>query len=108
MLLEVLLNAFLGGLVCFIATGLSATVILFKSDFSSSTLDSFFGFSIGIMLAASFFSLLQPALELGEIIAVSFGFLIGALFMYFSDIFILHEHPTKKLWMKIGLISFGR
>jgi hypothetical protein len=30
------------------------------------------------------------------------------LFMYFSDIFILHEHPTKKLWMKIGLISFGR
>jgi ZIP family zinc transporter len=96
MLLEVLLNAFLGGLVCFIATGLGATVILFKSEFSSLTLDSFFGFSIGIMLAAPFFSLLQPALELGGVIVVSFGFLIGASFMYFSDISIPHEHSTEK------------
>jgi ZIP family zinc transporter len=48
------------------------------------------------MLAASFFSLLQPALELGGIIVVSFGFIIGALFMYFSYIFIPHEHPTEK------------
>ncbi|MGC8577788.1 MAG: ZIP family metal transporter [Thermoproteota archaeon] len=77
-------------------------------------LDSFFGFSIGIMLAASLFSLLQPALELGGIFIVSFGFFIGALFMYFSDIFIPHEHPiekalgedkSKRLWKMIAAIT---
>lgn len=44
-------------------------------------------------MAASFFSLLQPALELGGVVTASVGFLLGALLMYWSDIFIPHEHP---------------
>ncbi|MEM2941110.1 MAG: ZIP family metal transporter [Thermoproteota archaeon] len=93
MVLEVLFNAFLGGLACLVSTGLGAIVALVKADLSGKTLDCFFGFSIGIMMAASFFSLLQPALELGGVVTASVGFLLGALLMYWSDIFIPHEHP---------------
>lgn len=93
MLLDVLFNALTGGLVCLVATGLGATFSLVKSEFSGRGLDALFGFSIGIMMAASFFSLLQPALEVGGVLIASLGFLLGALLMYWSDIFIPHEHP---------------
>lgn len=94
-MLEIMLNAFLGGLVCLIATGAGATVAFIKTSLSGKKLDCFFGFSIGIMMAASFFSLLQPALEMGGIIIASIGFLAGSLLMYGSDLFIPHEHPLK-------------
>lgn len=114
MVLEVLFNALLGGLVCFAATGLGAMIALVKTDLSGRTLDCFFGFSIGIMMAASFFSLLQPALELGGVITASVGFLLGALLMYWSDVFVPHEHPlgtapesekSKRLWKIIAAIT---
>lgn len=94
-MLDILINAFLGGLVCLAATGLGAMIAFFKTGLSGRKLDCFFGFSIGIMMAASFFSLLQPALEIGGIAISSFGFLAGSLLMYGSDIFIPHEHPLK-------------
>ncbi len=114
MWLEVLFNALLGGLTCFVATGLGAMVTLVKSEFSRWTMDSLFGFSTGIMLSASFFSLLQPALESGGIITASLGFLSGALMMYGSDMFIPHKHPgeqridenkSKRLWKIIAAIT---
>jgi ZIP family zinc transporter len=114
MIIEVLANAFLGGLTCLIATGLGAMIALVKTDLSGKTLDCFFGFSIGIMLAASFFSLLQPALELGGIITASTGFLLGALLMYGSDVFVPHEHPlgtspeserSRRLWKIIAAVT---
>lgn len=94
-MLEILLNAFLGGLLCLAATGMGAMVAFAKEGLSGRRLDCFFGFSIGIMMAASFFSLLQPALETGGIVISSFGVLSGSLLMYGSDVFIPHEHPLK-------------
>lgn len=94
-MLEILLNAFLGGVVCLAATGLGATIAFVKTSLSERRLDFFFGFSIGVMMAASFLSLLQPALETGGIILTSIGFLSGAVLMYGSDLFIPHEHPLK-------------
>jgi ZIP family zinc transporter len=114
MLIDVLFNALLGGLVCFVATGLGAMIALVKQEISGQVLDYLFGFSIGIMLAASFFSLLQPALELGNVVVVSLGFLVGALLMFFSDVFIPHEHPlgksleedkSERLWKIIAAIT---
>lgn len=114
MLLEILFNAFLGGLLCFVTTGLGAMVPLIKSSFSRRGLDSLFGFSIGIMLSASFFSLLQPALESGGVLTTSLGFLVGALLMYSSDVFIPHEHlsgqdlndvSSRRLWKIVTAIT---
>ncbi|MCS7138743.1 MAG: ZIP family metal transporter [Crenarchaeota archaeon] len=92
---EILLNAFLGGLLCLFTTGLGAMIAFIKTGLSGKKLDCFFGFSIGIMMAASFFSLLQPALEMGGIIIASIGFLTGSILMYGSDLFIPHVHPFK-------------
>ena len=69
----------------------AATVAFFKSP-SARALNLMLGFSAGVMIAASFWSLLQPAIQRAEavgntpawLVAVS-GFLLGALFLWGSD-----------------------
>ena len=69
----------------------AATVVFFKSP-SAKALNLMLGFSSGVMIAASFWSLLQPAIQRAEaagttpawLVAVS-GFLLGALFLWGSD-----------------------
>lgn len=63
-------------------------------------LDGSLGFSSGVMIAASFWSLLAPAIELAEqdstygdegqfsFIPALVGFMFGAFFVYLSDVFI--------------------
>lgn len=69
----------------------AATVIFFKTP-KQKTLNFLLGFSAGVMIAASFWSLLQPAIEIGKgtlkipsYIVVTAGFLIGAGFIWFCD-----------------------
>lgn len=71
----------------------AATVIFFKAP-NAKLLNLMLGFAAGVMIAASFWSLLAPAIERAEnlnfppaIIAAS-GFLSGALFIWASDKFI--------------------
>ena len=81
------------------ATGLGALPIFFKSDFSRRTLDIMLGLAAGVMLAASSFSLLVPALEdpiivnwYDVITVVALGFALGGIFVHMADRFIPHEH----------------
>jgi len=75
-------------------------------------LSSSLGFAAGVMLAASYWSLLAPACELTktsefwggnaamEVIPVSLGFLMGALFVYLADGILDHmgvESPAVAL-----------
>ena len=63
-------------------------------------LDGSLGFAAGVMLAASYWSLLAPAIEMaskspfyGEqfaFVPVAIGFLLGAVFVYGSDLFMSH------------------
>ena len=69
----------------------AATVIFFRSPHRS-ILNLMLGFASGVMIAASFWSLLQPAIERAEEISkippwfvATSGFLLGALFMWISD-----------------------
>ncbi len=69
----------------------SATVAFFKSP-REKALNIMLGFSAGVMIAASFWSLLQPAIERAEKIGTfppyvitAMGFLCGGLFMWASD-----------------------
>ncbi len=69
----------------------SATVLFFKSP-GEKTMNIMLGFASGVMIAASFWSLLEPSIELAEtnsalppcFVATS-GFLFGAVFMWLSD-----------------------
>ncbi len=77
----------------FLVTSLgSASVFLFKK-INRTVMDAFLGISAGVMISASFFSLLNPAfdmantLKMNSVVVVTFGFLIGAVFLYFCDKF---------------------
>lgn len=69
----------------------AATVAFFKSP-NPKALNLMLGFASGVMIAASFWSLLQPAIERAEAadglpayLVATIGFLSGALFMWISD-----------------------
>ncbi len=80
------------------ATSLGALPIFFKKEISQRTMDVALGFAAGVMLAASAFSLLVPALDLetgGGVWVVSAGFLSGGLFIHLIDRWAPHEHFIK-------------
>ena len=89
---ELVLMAFVATLGTWFVTALgAATVIFFKAP-STKILNLMLGFASGVMIAASFWSLLSPAISRAEVssslpayIVVTIGFLFGAVFMWISD-----------------------
>lgn len=89
---NLVLMALLATLGTWLVTALgAATVVFFKSP-NPKALNLMLGFASGVMIAASFWSLLQPAIERAEVssslpayFVVTVGFLFGALFMWGSD-----------------------
>ncbi len=83
-----------------VATGVGALPIFLKRNFSRRTLDIMLGFAAGVMLAASSFSLLVPALEdvndwTGVLTVVALGFGLGGIFVHLADKYIPHTHFEK-------------
>lgn len=73
-------------------TALGAATVLFFKNINKRLLDGMLGFGAGVMIAASFWSLLNPALELSEQLdseivwlSPAIGFLIGGLFVVLSE-----------------------
>lgn len=75
----------------------AAMIFLFKSV-GRKVLDAMLGFAAGVMVAASFWSLLNPSIELAEKngqiawIPPAIGFLSGAIFLWILDKIIPHLH----------------
>ncbi len=110
------LLGFLGSLLAGVATVLGAFFLIFKQEISEKFRDISLGFSAGIMLSASFFSLLSPSIEiLNKLLSnrllialtVSFGFILGAVVFWIADIFIsedyIHKYLTKNNESSINL-----
>jgi len=79
-------------------TALGAGLVFFFKIINRKVLNAMLGFAAGVMIAASFFSLLLPAIEMQElrggntwIPAVS-GFLAGGAFLYLVDRLLPHLH----------------
>lgn len=73
-------------------TALGAATVVFFSTPNQKFLNLMLGFASGVMIAASFWSLLQPAIERAEAmdglpayLVATIGFLLGAAFMWGSD-----------------------
>ena len=74
------------------ATGLGGIAILALRGSSERTLDTLLGFTAGVMLAATSFSLLVPALDRGGIGEVLLAFALGAGFLALLDRLVPHAH----------------
>ena len=97
------MQALLGLLIPFIGTTLgSGMVFLLKNNIKQSVEKLLLGFASGVMIAASVWSLLIPAIEMSEQqgkigwLAPAIGFLLGMLFLLVLDSVIPHMHLDKE------------
>jgi len=90
--IEIIKLGLTASLVAGLATGIGAIPVLFFTRISDRLLDVMLGFAAGVMLAASSFSLIVPAIELGCVWVAVVGLAIGALTLHLFDRFIPHTH----------------
>ena len=92
------LQALIATLFTWFVTALGAGLVFFFKTINRKVLDGMLGFAAGVMIAASFWSLLAPAIEMAEEsglpawIPATAGFLMGGLFLYIADKIIPHLH----------------
>lgn len=93
------MQAFLGTLFTWGVTALGASLVFFFKQINKKVLDSMLGFAAGVMVAASFWSLLVPAIDMaGEMgkkawLVAAIGFLSGGFFLWIVDKTLPHIHP---------------
>ena len=97
-----ILITIIGCLGIFLATTLGASLVFFvKKDINKKVNSVICGFSAGVMIAASVFSLILPSIDdssyLGtlDFLPASLGVVIGTLFLLFIDIIILLSNKQK-------------
>lgn len=85
------IQAFIAGLITFLITSLGSAVVFLFKNVNKNTMDAMLGLSSGVMLAATFFSLLSPALEMSKNLnlipwlIVSLGIIAGGLLLFTGD-----------------------
>ena len=99
---NVVFLAFLAGLFTWGCTILGSAVVFFFTKVSRKLLDIMMGFAAGVMIAASFWSLLDPALayakaDYGNLawVPAAVGFLLGAFSLRLIDALVPHLHLGK-------------
>ncbi len=93
------MQALLATLFTWGVTALGAAVVFATSSVNQRLMDAMLGFAAGVMIAASFWSLLAPGLEMAEQLGqlpwltATIGFMAGGLFMRLLDSLLPHLHP---------------
>lgn len=96
--LSPIILAIIAGIFTWFMTALGASMVLMIRKVNQKIFDAALGFAAGVMIAASFWSLLQPAIEMSEKLNIvswlppAIGFLLGAIFLRLFDMFIPHLH----------------
>ncbi len=97
------MNVFLGLMIPFLGTFAGASCVLFMRNNMGKLLEKvLLGFASGVMVAASVWSLLIPAIEMSEsygkfaFMPAAVGFAVGIAFLYGLDKLIPHLHPGGK------------
>lgn len=91
-------QALIGTLFTYAVTALGASLVFFFKTINKTVLNGMLGFAAGVMIAASFWSLLAPSIamaeELGQVAwaTASIGFLFGGGFLYAVDKILPHLH----------------
>ena len=84
-------------------TALGASLVFATKTINQRLLDSMLGFAGGVMIAASYWSLLAPAIEMsdnntiGTWFPAAIGFLLGGIFLWGIDKILPHLHPNTPI-----------
>jgi len=111
-------QAFIATCFTWFMTAAGAALVLFTKKVSQSYLDAAVGFAAGVMIAASFWSLLAPAIEMSEprygslkFVPPLIGFILGAVFLRAADRLLPHMHPDLRTvegvptrWRRVTLL----
>lgn len=92
-------QALLATFFTWFVTAVGASLVFLLKDMNRKIFDGMLGFAAGVMLAASYWSLLSPALELSKHdmmpwLPVAIGFLLGGIFIRIIDKILPHLHPN--------------
>jgi len=112
--LNPVLQALLAALFTWGLTALGAAAVFFKKEFNRHLLNGMLGFAAGVMIAASYWSLLAPAIAMSAqgplpkwLPAVS-GFLLGGAFLWLMDKLLPHLHSGLRLDQAEGIKTHWR
>ena len=96
--LNPVLQALIATLFTWSVTALGAAFVFFFKSINRKVLDGMLGFAAGVMIAASYWSLLAPAIEMAEDgslpawVPATTGFLMGGFFLWSIDKILPHLH----------------
>ena len=102
--LSPIIQALLATCFTWFVTALGASAVFFFKKVNRTVLDGMLGFAAGVMIAASYWSLLAPAIEMAEEaggipwVPATVGFLLGGAFLWGVDKILPHLHigyPTE-------------
>jgi ZIP family zinc transporter len=91
---HVVVQALIATLFTWLVTALGASPVFFTRRFNQKLMDGMLGLAAGVMIAASYWSLLAPAIEMsdGDWKPATIGFLLGGVFLYAIDKTLPHLH----------------
>lgn len=93
--------ALLAGCFTWAMTALGSAMVFFFKQINKTVFNAMLGFAAGVMVAASFWSLLEPAIQMAEEAGTAawmpavIGFLLGGLTLYLLDKLLPHLHPES-------------
>ena len=102
-------QALLGTLFTWGLTALGAAVVFMTKTMNQRLMDGMLGFAGGVMIAASYWSLLAPAIEMAEQdplpawLPATVGFLLGGAFLSGVDKLLPHLHPNASMMEAEGI-----
>lgn len=107
--LHPVMGALIATLFTWGVTAAGAALVFFFKTMNRAVLDGFLGFTGGVMVAASFWSLLAPGIEMSpgdgfiKVVPAAVGFILGAAFIFVLDKFLPHIHINFKEHEKEGV-----
>jgi zinc transporter, ZIP family len=112
--LNPVMQALMATLFTWGVTAAGASLVFFTKTINKKLMDCMLGFAAGVMIAASFWSLLNPGIEIAEKLGhvawltAAIGFLGGGIFMRLTDRFLPHLHPGLKMEQSEGVKTSWR
>ena len=113
--LNPVIQTLIATLFTFLITALGSSLVFVFRKPNKTLMDAMLGFAAGVMIAASFFSLLNPALEMSvnlnfiPWIIVTSGFLVGGIFLFLGDklydVLVKKSEKSKRTFMLILSIT---